>query len=428
MEGWLQERILASKESYLPFNPDSHDERHNRPNLDYKRGKEIELRRERDAKDTKDKRDYWNGALKTEVSKCRLCKEKHRFFKCPKYIAMKSNDRYAAANKYKLCYNCLKRHHFTSKCTSKNNCSEKDCTERHHTTLHGHFIGSRPNDTFNGMISEHKECVYLQIVPVELEAENGSRVSTNALLDTGSQSTLIRSDIAKLLHLKGIKRNLSISTIKDKGESMEVDEVNLTIKSIDGCSSVLVPSAYVIDRNKFNMPSHLLPIYFKMEGRYQYLKDIKLHDIQHDDVGILIGANVPDALVTKETKKGEASQPMAIRTLFGWTLFGGDSGKAYNATSVNLLQVEEENMHELVQEFWKTESQFLESERDNAPCQEDKRCLQTLQECIEFNNGKYVTPILWKTTLSYHTIKKMAARRFMSLEKRLRKDSELLAK
>ena len=37
------------------------------------------------------------------------------------------------------------------------------------------------------MISEHKQCVYLQIVPVELEADNGSSVSTNALLDTGSQ-------------------------------------------------------------------------------------------------------------------------------------------------------------------------------------------------------------------------------------------------
>ena len=312
---------------------------------------------------------------------------------------MKSNDRYAAAKKYKLCYNCLKRDHFTSKCTSKNNCFEKDCTERHHTTLHAHFIGSKPNDTFNGMISEHKDCVYLQIVPVELEADNGSRVSTNALLDTGSQSTLIRSDIAKLLHLKGIKRNLSISTIKDKGESMEVDEVNLTIKSTDGCTSALVPSAYVIDRNKFNMPSHRLPINFRMEGRYQYLKDIKLHDIQHDDVGILIGANVPDALVTKETKKGDANQPMAIRTLFGWTLFGSDSGAAYKATSVNLLHVEEENMHELVQEFWKTECQFLESERDIAPSQEDKRCLQTLQECIEFNNGKYVTPMLWKNNI-----------------------------
>ena len=67
LEAWLQERILASNESYLPFNPD--DERHNRSNLDHKRGKEVELRRERDAKDTKNKRDYLNGALKTEVSK-----------------------------------------------------------------------------------------------------------------------------------------------------------------------------------------------------------------------------------------------------------------------------------------------------------------------------------------------------------------------
>jgi len=81
--------------------------------------------------------------------------------------------------------------------------------------------------------------VYLQVVFVEL-AYGNNIVRTYGLLDSGSQSTLIRKDVAKQLELSGQEQNLNISTINDKGKALKVMETSLKVNSIANDNSITI--------------------------------------------------------------------------------------------------------------------------------------------------------------------------------------------
>ena len=68
------------------------------------------------------------------------------------------------------------------------------------------------------------ERIFLQIVPVKVTKNDSETISIFALLENGSQSTLIREDFAKQLKLKRYSRTINISSIKDEPESVKVKE------------------------------------------------------------------------------------------------------------------------------------------------------------------------------------------------------------
>ena len=63
---------------------------------------------------------------------------------------------------------------------------------------------------------------YLQIVPLLMSSSIGKREKTYALLDTESQSSLIREDFVRVLRLHEKKKKtnkIKISSIKDQGKA-----------------------------------------------------------------------------------------------------------------------------------------------------------------------------------------------------------------
>ena len=126
----------------------------------------------------------------------------------------------------------------TQACKSPNSCFQQDCSKKHHTTLHDAFQNTpaeehQSNPSITVGISTHESNeLYLQIIPVLLSSSTGKREKTYALLDTGSQSTLIKEDFATELKLHGYKTKIKMSSIKDQEESIIVHEADLRISSI----------------------------------------------------------------------------------------------------------------------------------------------------------------------------------------------------
>ena len=113
--------------------------------------------------------------------------------------------------------------------------------------------------------------IFLQIVPVKVKASNGSFLSTYALLDTGSESTLIHADFARKLKLKGKAKRVIISSIKDSGENINVQEVEIQVIDNNNTSSFVIKEALAIEKEKFNMPSQQLPSGYESNNTWQYL-------------------------------------------------------------------------------------------------------------------------------------------------------------
>ena len=172
LETRFQERILAAQEACIPT----------RKRLRKKQGEDGENR--------------WVGKTSFGKLKCILCENKHLFYKCDKYEEMTETERIKLVKKEKLHLNCLKGNHNSDKCSSKNKCFRPGCAEHHHTSLHDYFkkkVDDTDEENTKACISKtaKHQAVFLQIVPVKVKPKGGKFTSTYALLNSGSESTLI---------------------------------------------------------------------------------------------------------------------------------------------------------------------------------------------------------------------------------------------
>ena len=55
---------------------------------------------------------------------------------------------------------------------------------------------------------------------------------------------------------------------------------------------------------------------------FLHLTDLDIPEVVSEDVTILLGANVSEAILQHDVRRGRPGQPVAILTAFGWTLAG----------------------------------------------------------------------------------------------------------
>ena len=141
LESWLQVRVLALKERY-------HSEKKPRE----------------EKSSVKSKEQY---ALKTDVKtiSCSMCDGKHLFWKCDKYAQLENADYFKLAKKLQLSYNCLRDGHKTKDCSSQVSCPHKNCTDRHHSTLHEFFASTNKQNKTNELTANNND----QVIPDETE-------------------------------------------------------------------------------------------------------------------------------------------------------------------------------------------------------------------------------------------------------------------
>ena len=482
LEAWLQDRVLAMKEMNLCSQKPS-------------------------KKKEEPKVEKFSGATMTndDVPKtlsCPLCKKSgHSLGKCDKYKSLSPEKRMKTARELKLCFNCLTDGHPRQECSSRYKCFASDCGRRHHTSLHDFYADmvrakkeeeKRRKDTGNdsnakkdgdkkdgdkkggdkkvdakkdqadaggddgdekltGMTTVANKEIILQIVPVTLHSPDGKMVDTYALLDGGSQVTLVREDVCEKLGLDIEERTTRIKTVKDVAEPLKTGAVSLEISDRNGEVWFEVDDALTCEPGRFNMPRRPRLTGKPDSDMYKHLEGLDLQEIHADDVTILIGADVAEAHTPIEVRKGSKGQPVARKMPFGWCVFGPSSvtggehahcGTVYTGEEVQslwdpteeppalhvglLLSPEDEALHHSLERFWCQEHCGILPSNELGLSKEDKRALATLEDETRNVGDRYEIPMLWcspETTLPNNY--PMALRRFKSMEKRLRGDQAL---
>ena len=140
-----------------------------------------------------------------------------------------------------------------NKCKSRVGCRIDSCNKRHYTVLHlptdnsTGGSGSYQNyhyatDSHNAATLEpqneteatvHTQIVkshsFLQVIPIILS--NGPlSVETNALFECGSNTTLLRKDIAKRLNLEGAQKQLTVTSTLSKSD--KIDSAIVSVNAI----------------------------------------------------------------------------------------------------------------------------------------------------------------------------------------------------
>ena len=72
----------------------------------------------------------------------------------------------------------------------------------------------------------------LKVVPLRVTAENGRTLTTYGMLDSANVSSMITSNIAEKLGLQGVPEKVSISTVTQRDQNLELSKVKFQISSV----------------------------------------------------------------------------------------------------------------------------------------------------------------------------------------------------
>ena len=154
---------------------------------------------------------------------CWFCNNNdHKASLCPEIKDLSYSDKIKTIKGKKLCFNCLSNTHVINKCKSKISSLQSNPLATNITT---DTEVQRQN-----VIDQYRtNRAYLQIAPVKLMNKD-IVVETNALLHTGSDATLLRSDVVTKLQLKGEDRKLNISSALSHRKNVNSKIVTFDIK------------------------------------------------------------------------------------------------------------------------------------------------------------------------------------------------------
>ena len=129
---------------------------------------------------------------------------------CPEFKGLNVDQCAQRAKENRLCFHCLSlNEHQASQCNERRNCGVDNCPKHHHPLIHGAapvFVGA----AVARCISPR---VLLQIVLLVVQMSKGSSVHTYALLDSGSEASLILESFANELGLDSPRDVLTLGTI-----------------------------------------------------------------------------------------------------------------------------------------------------------------------------------------------------------------------
>ena len=372
------------------------------------------------------------------AQQCYYCsKPDHLVYKCNDFLELSVAERERFVQESQRCHICFAKH-ATKDHRGSFRCRINNCGRRHNRLLHANTSAldntsrqDEPRGTDETISGE--TCCYVNqsqrgfrvIVPVEVEAR-GVTVQTYAFLDTGSETSFIDKDLFSRLRIQESPRPVNIVTISQHSEPFEKYSVNLTVSSLMDDSvnfkirEVVKADALPVSPNAVVSLNDLLSL--------PHLQGVTIPKMNQDKVSLLIGLDCPNAHRILEMREGDGTQPNAVKTPFGWSLLG----PAINRTEGNqdmqtyFVQSDEALDHE-IRKSWFTE---FEPDVINAPSsKEDREVATLLKNGVTHENGHFCAPLPWRSDVKLpRNSRFMASKRLSCLQKRLQRDSQLMAK
>ncbi|KAI5638913.1 hypothetical protein NE865_08479 [Phthorimaea operculella] len=206
------------------------------------------------------------------------------------------------------------------------------CKEAHNLKSCGQFKALSVDDRWR-WLREAKERTLLKIVPVVVSGPAGE-YATHAFLDDGSTATLIDDTVAARIGATGPLQPLSIAGIGGMTRNTVANIVDFYIKGRNSKERYLIKNAKRMKSLNLSTQS----LYERELRAFPHLSDL-VNELTHVNVTptILIGSKDWCLTLSREIREGKRSDPVAVRTLLGWTLHGAVSSQSKPVEFVNHL-------------------------------------------------------------------------------------------
>ena len=220
---------------------------------------------------------------------CRLCKGRHRLMECKEFKKKSAKDRTDFATKEKICKNCFSKTHLLKECIRQMKCRVHSCGRKYHTMLqleNQHQVSVNPTKNQNSTNPDSVRTV-LQVTPVKV-THGAYTTVLNSLLDSGSDTAMVTSDLVKALNLKDKQWTLDKANAILSSVSVILRLAQSTISSSHHPEKIKVKNAWVV--GALNLPSQSVSK-AEIEQGWSHLRDVPI-DIRDKNISILI-AHLP---------------------------------------------------------------------------------------------------------------------------------------
>jgi len=197
---------------------------------------------------------------------------------------------------------------------------------------------------------EESGTVLLPTARVLIDDVHGNRIPLRALMDTGSQSSVITERAVQLLGLKRVRARVAVSGITDGDAGTTNGKVELTVRSHLNPNWNVRVSTYVLIKIAGTMPSTGIPT-----TTWDHLQGLSLGDLAFDTPGIIdipLGADVTLRCLEGTQVESPPSQPVAQLTRFGWIIGGDIEHSSSRAALLVLLARLQDKISGQVEKIW----------------------------------------------------------------------------
>ncbi|XP_058456469.1 uncharacterized protein LOC131433878 [Malaya genurostris] len=344
-----------------------------------------------------------NLAGTKEKKVCPACKRKdHKLRFCDDFEKMGLQDRLRLVEKFKLCVLCLSEHGH-SRCTFNVQCKIDHCKGKHHPLLH------RTEE----------------LVQVTLHYGESS-VNLNAFIDEGASATLLNNTIAVKLSADGVSEPLVVhwtSNVKRHEDQSKRLDLFVSARGSDTMhklKGVRTVKELMLPKQGINLQD--------LTDRFEHLRGFPVNEYDTVAPQLLIGLDNLHLFAPLESRVGGSGEPIAVRSLLGWTIYGPDKSASSTKTVINhhsILTVTNQQLHEMLGKQYAIED-LSTSSIDFPESEEDKLARDILEKTTIRVGGRFETGLLWKNGVpDFPDSYPMAERRLKALEKRLSKNPEL---
>ena len=172
--------------------------------------------------------------------------------------------------------------------------------------------------------NKRKSFVLLKVAPLRVTAENGRTLITYGMLDSAIFSSIITSNIADKLQIQGVPDKVSVNTVTQRDQNLELCKVKFQISSASR-GSPSFPVYHALAVKSLNVSDRYCPSQLDLSP-WPHFSGLQLPNTA---VSVLIGQDVPQVHMVLDYCWGSSpqSQPYGMKTPLGWCVAGPTNRK-----------------------------------------------------------------------------------------------------
>lgn len=362
----------------------------------------------------------------TSMSACPLCKARHYFNACPKFVSGSPLKRRELVLQHKRCFNCLSSNHSVKDCKSRFSC--RTCQQRHHSLLH-EPSGASASSNISAEIEQTlpltsassssqssppvaddssaqslyasaklvRTQVLLATACITARSSSGLSFVVRVLLDQGSEITLILERLAQNLRSKRVNMPISLSAVGCVSAGTFRRAVHVSVSPRDSLSPSLSATALILPKLTSYAPTTAAD--FTSLNHLSELNWADPNSAGSDAIDMIIGADLYSSVLLDGIRRRAPGDPIAQNTVFGWVISGqiksassiqtrsSMSSNAPSLSTVILHSAVSLSLEDEMKRFWEVE----EVPQHSLLSDEEKQCEEHFTSThSRDSNGRYI--------------------------------------